>query len=121
MYDYQMNQGSVWANIIAVEIGRLKPSGREFVQQLSEQIRNRAKCTRLAVDHCIYGHEDALGRVMMLLHYVCQVITLDLIFFFYQSCRYLASNMNTHRSTRECVVIMFYIVYYRLCFSTPVR
>ena len=25
--------------------------------------------------------------------------------------------MNTHRSTRECVVIMFYIVYYRLCFQ----
>ena len=25
--------------------------------------------------------------------------------------------MNTHRSKRECVVIMFYIVYYRLCFQ----
>ena len=49
---------------------------------------------------------------------VCQVITLDLIFFlFYQSCRYLASNMNTHRNKKECVVIMFYIVYYRLCFQ----
>ena len=25
--------------------------------------------------------------------------------------------MNTQRSKRECVVIMFYIVYYRLCFQ----
>ena len=42
-------------------------------------------------------------------------MSLDLIFFFYQSCRYLASYMNTHRSKRECVVIMFHIIYCRLC------
>jgi hypothetical protein len=67
----------------------LKTSGREFVQQLSEQILSftmkvkcpktgkeiEAKFTRLAVDHCIYRYEDALGRVMMLLHYVDDIVT----------------------------------------------
>jgi len=66
----------------------LKTSGREFVQQLSEQILGftmkvvcpktgkevEAKFTRLAVDHCIYRYEDALGRVMLLLHYVDDII-----------------------------------------------
>jgi uncharacterized protein (DUF2267 family) len=67
----------------------LKTSGREFVQQLSEQILSftmkvkcpktgkeiEAKFTRLAVDHCIYRYEDALGRVMMLIHYVDDIVT----------------------------------------------
>jgi hypothetical protein len=34
-----------------------------------------AKFTRLAVDHCICRYEDALGRVMMLLHYVDDIVT----------------------------------------------
>ena len=33
-----------------------------------------AKFTRLAVDHCIYRYEDALGRVMMLRHYVDDIV-----------------------------------------------
>ena len=54
------------------------------MQQLSEQILSftiKVKCpktgeeidekfTRLAVDHLIYGYEDALGRVILLLQYV---------------------------------------------------
>jgi hypothetical protein len=66
----------------------LKNSGRELVQQLSEQILSftmkvkcpktgreiEAKFTRLAVDHCIYQYEDAFGRVMMLLHYVDDIV-----------------------------------------------
>ena len=68
----------------------LKTSGREFVQQLSEQILTftmkvkcpktgeeiEAKFTRLAVDHCIYRYEDALGRVMLLLHYVDDIVAM---------------------------------------------
>jgi hypothetical protein len=59
----------------------LKTSGREFMQHLCEQILSftmkvkcpktgeeiEAKFTRLAVDHCIYRYEDALGRIMTLL------------------------------------------------------
>ncbi len=66
----------------------LKTSDREFVQQLSEQILSftmKTKCpktgkeiearfNRLAVDHCIYRYEDALG-LMMLLHYVDDIVT----------------------------------------------
>ncbi len=66
----------------------LKTSGRAFGQQLSEQILSftmkvkcpktveeiEAKFTRLAVDHCIYPYEDALGRIMMLLHYVDDIV-----------------------------------------------
>ena len=39
---------------------------------------------------------------------LCQVITLDLIFFFYQSCRFLESYVNTYWSKRECVVIVVF-------------
>jgi hypothetical protein len=67
----------------------LKTSGREFVQQLSEQILSftmKMKCpksgkeiearfNRLAVDHCIYRYEDTLDRVMMLLHHVDDIVT----------------------------------------------
>jgi hypothetical protein len=34
-----------------------------------------AKFTRLVVDHCIYRYEDPLGRVMMLLHFVDDIVT----------------------------------------------
>ena len=66
----------------------LKTSGREFVQQLSEQILSftiKVKCpktgeeiearfTRLAIDPCIYRYEDAMGRIMLILHYVNDII-----------------------------------------------
>ena len=58
------------------------------MQQLSEQILSftmkvkcpktgdeiEAKFTKLAVDRCIYRYEDAIGRVMMLLHYVDDLV-----------------------------------------------
>ncbi len=63
----------------------LKTSVREFVQQVSEQILSftspktdkeiEARFNRLTVDHCIYRYDDALGRVMMLLHYVDDIVT----------------------------------------------
>ena len=58
------------------------------MQQLSEQILSftiQVKCpktgkdvearfTRLAIDHCIYRYEDAIGRIMLVLHYVDDII-----------------------------------------------
>jgi hypothetical protein len=66
----------------------LKTSGREFVQRLSEQILSftvKVKCpktgeeiaarfTRLAIDPCNYRYEDAMGRIMLILHYVDDII-----------------------------------------------
>jgi len=76
----------------------LKTSGREFVQQLNEQILSftmkvtcpntgeeiEAKFTRLAVDHCTYRYEDVIDRIMMLTHYVDDIVV-------YIVCQHLPS------------------------------
>ena len=33
-----------------------------------------ARFTRLAIDPCIYRYEDAMGRIMLILHYVDDII-----------------------------------------------
>ena len=63
-------------------------SGREFIQQFSDQILSftiKVKCpktgeeiearfTRLVIDPCIYRYEDVMGRIMLILHCVDDII-----------------------------------------------
>ena len=74
--------------ILLKSVYGLKTSGREFVQELSEQILRftiKVKCpktgeeiearlTRLAIDPCIYRYEDTIGRIILILHYVDDII-----------------------------------------------
>ena len=66
----------------------LKTSGRDFIAQLAEQILSflvTVKCSksgksesfgfkRLLIDHCVFRYEDSDGNVMILLHYVDDLI-----------------------------------------------
>jgi hypothetical protein len=66
----------------------LKTSGRDFIAQLAEQILSflvTSKCSktgksesfgfkRLLIDHCVFRYEDNEGNVMILLHYVDDLV-----------------------------------------------
>jgi hypothetical protein len=66
----------------------LKTSGRDFIAQLAEQILSflvTSKCSktgksesfgfrRLLIDHCVFRYEDSKGNVMILLHYVDDLV-----------------------------------------------
>ena len=66
----------------------LKTSGRDFINQLAEQILSflvTGKCSktgntvshgfkRLLIDHCVFRYEDSEGNVMILLHYVDDLV-----------------------------------------------
>jgi hypothetical protein len=66
----------------------LKTSGRDFIAQLAEQILSflvTSKCSktgksesfgfkRLLIDHCAFHYEDSEGNVMILLHYVDDLV-----------------------------------------------
>jgi hypothetical protein len=66
----------------------LKTSGKDFIEQLVEEILGfvveltclrTGKVTkhsfkRVPVDHCVFRFEDAQGRVMLLLHYVDDLV-----------------------------------------------
>ena len=66
----------------------LKTSGRDFIAQLAEQILSflvTIKCSktgksesfglkRLLIDHCVFRYEDSEGNVMILLHYVDDLV-----------------------------------------------
>ncbi len=66
----------------------LKTSGRDFIAQLAEQILRylvTSKCSktgksesfgfkRLLIDHCVFHYKDSEGNVMILLHYVDDLV-----------------------------------------------
>jgi hypothetical protein len=66
----------------------LKTSERDFIAQLTEQILSflvTSKCgktgksesfgfKRLLIDHCVFHYEDSEGNVMILLHYVDDLV-----------------------------------------------
>jgi hypothetical protein len=66
----------------------LKTSGKDFIEQLGEEILgfvveltcpmtgkvSKHSFKRIPVDHCVYRYEDAQGRVMLLLHYVDDLV-----------------------------------------------
>jgi len=66
----------------------LKTSGKDFIEQLAEEILGfvtEATCPRtrkvtkhsfkrIPVDHCVFKLEDAQGRILLLLHYVDDLV-----------------------------------------------
>ena len=66
----------------------LKTSGKDFIEQLGEEILgfvveltcpmtgkvSKHSFKRVPLDHCVFRYEDAQGRVMLLLHYVDDLV-----------------------------------------------
>ena len=58
----------------------LKTSGRDFIHQLTEQILSYLvtgtcpKTGRVSIDHCVLRCEDGEGNIMILLHYVDDLV-----------------------------------------------
>ena len=74
--------------LLKISVYGLKTSGRDFITQLTEQILSflvTNKCIktgksesfgfkRLLIDHCVFHYEDSEGNVMILLHYVDDLV-----------------------------------------------
>ena len=71
------NQRDMSGAFLGTELSDRADGGgdRSKVHQVSktgEEIE--ARFTRLAIDPCIYRYEDAMGRIMLILHYVDDII-----------------------------------------------
>ena len=84
--DVEVHAGKIL--LLKKSVYDLTTSGRDFIAELPEQILSflvTSKCIktgksesfgfkRLLVDHCVFRYEDSEGNVMILLHYVDDLV-----------------------------------------------